>query len=111
MLTGPDEAPADHRPAQPDANGQFGRIVEIRSYENRLPDYDFESGLFQQFPGSRLADVLSVVDVSGGNRPQSGSGSSGTAPDHQDPAGLILNQRRHADSGVAEVDVITSGAH
>ena len=105
------EATPQHRSPQPDADRQLGRVMEVRCHEDRFPDLDFESRLFEEFPGGRLPDVLAVVHVSGRYGPQSGLRGPGTAPDHEDPTGFILDQRGNTDSRVPEVDVPAGGAH
>lgn len=101
----------EHRGAKPDTDRQFGRIVRIRSHENRFANGDFKPRFFEQLPGSCFSDVLAVVDISGGNRPQPGLRGTGTAPNHQYPIGLVLNERCYAHPRIPEVDIATRGAH
>jgi len=98
------EATTHNRPPEPDPDRQLGRIVEIGGDEDWFADGDLQPGFFEHFPGRCLPDVLAIVNVSGGNSPQPGLGSGGTATDQKDPSGPVLNHRCHAHSGIPEMD-------
>ena len=88
---------------EPDSHGEGRRVVEVGVDGADVADFDVDAGFLLELAAGGVADVLAPLDITAGDAPLTDVAAGGPSA-KEDAAGVVKEDHRYADGGIAEVD-------